>query len=220
MRGLRRPVVVAAVVALGAAAAAFAFDSRGRRTPQASLPRVRPPRALARAPRRARAPAAAGGVGAGRPPGEVRLHDLRGYVPGAINPGRDFLVSRLPAAGYRLGAGDAEATEAEAVFTGHGVRGKFKLRHDHRVPRRAHDPARSENRRRLSQRSVRLSSISVTASARARIGSSIAALDRPLANRQMRDDRLERPLVGRLLGPATPHRGGQRDEALGARGAS
>jgi hypothetical protein len=51
-----------------------------------------------------------------------------GYVPGAINPVRDFLVSRLPAAGYRLGQGDAEAAEAEAAYTGHGARGRWKVR--------------------------------------------------------------------------------------------
>src|SRR4051812_38345654 len=50
-----------------------------------------------------------------------------GYVPGAINPVRDFLVSRLPAAGYRLGSGDAEAAEAEAGYTGHGARGRWKV---------------------------------------------------------------------------------------------
>ena len=51
-----------------------------------------------------------------------------GYVPGAINPVRDFLVSRLPEAGYRLGAGDAESAEAEAAYAGHGVRGRWKVR--------------------------------------------------------------------------------------------
>jgi hypothetical protein len=51
-----------------------------------------------------------------------------GYVPGAINPVRDFLVSRLPAAGYRLGSGDAEAVEAEAAYAGHGARGRWKVR--------------------------------------------------------------------------------------------
>lgn len=51
-----------------------------------------------------------------------------GYVPGAINPVRDFLVSRLPAAGFRLGPGDAESAEAEAAYRGHGVHGRWKVR--------------------------------------------------------------------------------------------
>jgi hypothetical protein len=51
-----------------------------------------------------------------------------GYVPGAINPVRDFLVSRLPLAGYRLGSGDAETAEAEAAYSGHSVRGRWKVR--------------------------------------------------------------------------------------------
>jgi hypothetical protein len=51
-----------------------------------------------------------------------------GYVPGAINPVRDFLVSRLPSAGYRLGAGDAESAEAEAAYTGHKAHGRWKVR--------------------------------------------------------------------------------------------
>jgi hypothetical protein len=51
-----------------------------------------------------------------------------GYVPGSINPVRDFLVSRLPAAGYRLGGGDSEAVEAEAAYAGHGVHGRWKVR--------------------------------------------------------------------------------------------
>jgi hypothetical protein len=51
-----------------------------------------------------------------------------GYVPGAVNPVRDFLVSRLPRAGYGLGPGDAEAAEAEAAYSGHGVRGRWKVR--------------------------------------------------------------------------------------------
>jgi len=50
-----------------------------------------------------------------------------GYVPGAINPVRDFFVSRLPAAGFHLGAGDAEAAEAEAAWSGRGVRGRWKV---------------------------------------------------------------------------------------------
>ena len=127
MRRLRRPVVVAAVVALGAAAAAFAFDSPREADAAGVLPRcVHPGASIARPAGLARLPLPDGSVLVARR-AQYGYTIVRGYVPGAINPGRDFLVSRLPAAGYRLGAGDAEATEAEALFTGHGVRGKFKL---------------------------------------------------------------------------------------------
>ena len=53
---------------------------------------------------------------------------LGGRVPGGINPVRDFLVSRAPAAGYRIVGGDAEAAEAEAAFAGHGGHGRWKVR--------------------------------------------------------------------------------------------
>ena len=39
----------------------------------------------------------------------------------------DFYVSGLPRKGYQLGAGDAEMTEAEAMFLGERVRGKWKV---------------------------------------------------------------------------------------------
>jgi hypothetical protein len=124
---LRRPLAVAAVVALGVAAAAFAFDGPREADAAGTLPRcVRPGGPVARPAGLARLPLPTGSVLVARRV-QYGYTIVRGYVPGAINPGRDFLVSRLPAAGYRLGAGDSEATEAEAVFTGHGVRGKFKL---------------------------------------------------------------------------------------------
>lgn len=53
-----------------------------------------------------------------------------GVVPGYLNPVRDLLVGRAPAAGFRLTGGDAEAAEAEASFVGHGGRGRFRLRTD------------------------------------------------------------------------------------------
>jgi hypothetical protein len=127
VRGLRRPIIVAAVVALAVAAAAFAFDNPREADAAGVLPRcVHPGAPVARPAGLARLPLPAGSVLVARRV-QYGYSIVRGYVPGAINPGRDFLVSRLPAAGYRLGAGDAEATEAEALFTGHGVRGKFKL---------------------------------------------------------------------------------------------
>jgi hypothetical protein len=57
-----------------------------------------------------------------------------GYVPGAINPVRDFLVSRLPPAGYRPGSGDSEAAEAESTYSGHSVRGRWKVRTVYECP--------------------------------------------------------------------------------------
>jgi len=49
-------------------------------------------------------------------------------VPGSIWPVRDFPVPHLPPAGYHLGRGDAEASEAEAAYSGHGVHGRYKVR--------------------------------------------------------------------------------------------
>lgn len=51
----------------------------------------------------------------------------QGYALGSLAAIRDFYASKLPAAGYRLGAGDAEQYEAETAFSGHGVRGHLKL---------------------------------------------------------------------------------------------
>jgi hypothetical protein len=52
---------------------------------------------------------------------------IRGRVSGSLVPLRDFFARKLPASGYVLGAGDAEAYEAETDFIGHGVRGHLKL---------------------------------------------------------------------------------------------
>jgi len=52
---------------------------------------------------------------------------VRGHLSGALFPARDFFAQRLPASGYVLGAGDAEAYEAETDFSGKGVRGHLKL---------------------------------------------------------------------------------------------
>jgi hypothetical protein len=70
------------------------------------------------------------------PPGTVltsskELGDGRTLVRGMVS--RDFrstvqfLVTKLPAAGYATGAGDAELAEAEALFTGNGVSGSWKV---------------------------------------------------------------------------------------------
>lgn len=52
---------------------------------------------------------------------------IRGHLTGGVFRARDFFARRLPASGYVLGAGDAEAYEAETDFTGHGGRGHLKL---------------------------------------------------------------------------------------------
>ena len=121
-----RAAVVAVLVACAAGAAAFL----GGRAPAqaASLPGcVHPSRSVT---------VPAGLAGFPLPRGAVldrvrRAYGYRivsGYIPGGINPVRDFHVSRLPGAGYRLGAGDSEAAEAEADYRGHGVHGRWKVR--------------------------------------------------------------------------------------------
>jgi hypothetical protein len=50
-----------------------------------------------------------------------------GIVPSDFGSAVQFFVTKLPAAGYVLGAGDAEANEAEALFTGGGVSGRWKV---------------------------------------------------------------------------------------------
>jgi hypothetical protein len=52
---------------------------------------------------------------------------VTGVVPHEFRDAVDFFVTKLPAAGYRNGTGDAEMDEAEAFFTGPNVRGKWKV---------------------------------------------------------------------------------------------
>jgi hypothetical protein len=52
---------------------------------------------------------------------------VTGVIPRQFRNAVDYYVNDLPAAGYRLGAGDAEMDEAEAVFLGASVRGKWKV---------------------------------------------------------------------------------------------
>jgi hypothetical protein len=122
----RRLIAAAALVGAAAAASALVLGGTGRA--QASgLPLCAQARGQETLPSRlARFPLPQGTV--------LERRQLKygyaiysGYVPGAINPVRDFFVSRLPAAGFRLGAGDAEAAEAEAAYSGHGVRGRWKV---------------------------------------------------------------------------------------------
>lgn len=124
---LRRPVLVVALIAAAAivAAAALGTTTRAR---AAVLPGCVRPQA------RVAVPAGLGGFPLPRGAILDRRVDrygytiVSGYVPGAINPVRDFFVGRLPHAGYHLGQGDAEAAEAEAAYAGHGVHGRWKVR--------------------------------------------------------------------------------------------
>ena len=52
---------------------------------------------------------------------------VTGVVPIGLRSAVEFYVTRLPAAGYENGRGDAELDEAEAVFSGRGVTGKWKV---------------------------------------------------------------------------------------------
>jgi len=52
---------------------------------------------------------------------------VTGVVSQEFSRAVDFFVTKLPAAGYRLGSGDAEMGEAEALFTGPSLRGKWKV---------------------------------------------------------------------------------------------
>ena len=52
---------------------------------------------------------------------------VTGVIPLDFRTAVDFYVMNLPAAGYQLGAGDAEQAEAEALFLGESVRGKWKV---------------------------------------------------------------------------------------------
>lgn len=52
---------------------------------------------------------------------------VTGVIPLDFRTAVDFYVIELPAAGYQLGAGDAEQAEAEAQFLGESVGGKWKV---------------------------------------------------------------------------------------------
>lgn len=51
-----------------------------------------------------------------------------GAVPGTLRGARDWFRRELPGRGYRLGAGDAEAHEADTAFSGRGLVGHLRLR--------------------------------------------------------------------------------------------
>lgn len=58
-------------------------------------------------------------------PGSKML--VTGVIPFDFRTAVQFFVIKLPDAGYRLGKGDAEQGEAEAVFVGEGISGKWKV---------------------------------------------------------------------------------------------
>jgi hypothetical protein len=51
---------------------------------------------------------------------------VSGFSPGDLEQTRSFYDDRLGDAGYRQGRGESEPGEAEALFTGHGVRGGWR----------------------------------------------------------------------------------------------
>jgi hypothetical protein len=52
---------------------------------------------------------------------------VTGVIDRGLRAAVEFYVTDLPAAGYQNGRGDAEMAEAEALFSGNGVIGKWKL---------------------------------------------------------------------------------------------
>src|SRR5437764_2800211 len=118
----------AAAALLGAAAAASALLLGGTGRAEAyGLPACAHPQGHATLPSAlARFPLPAGTV-LDRKQSKYGYAIYSGYVPGALDPVRDFFVGRLPAAGFTPGAGDAESAEAEAAYSGHGVHGRWKL---------------------------------------------------------------------------------------------
>jgi hypothetical protein len=53
---------------------------------------------------------------------------LEGFIPMELKEATRFFVQKLPDAGFRLGRGEAERSEAESRFGGDGVAGFFKVR--------------------------------------------------------------------------------------------
>lgn len=50
-----------------------------------------------------------------------------GYVPLTFKDSVRYLLDQLPQAGYTLGRGDTESTEAESYFSGNGWTGGFRI---------------------------------------------------------------------------------------------
>jgi hypothetical protein len=125
---MRKRVIAAAAIVAAAAVTAGLALGESRHGVAAGLPACATARAAVAPPAGLAAfPLPAGAVLDGRR-AQYGYTIVSGLVPGAINPVRDFLVSRAPQAGYRVLGGDAEASEAEASFSGHGGRGRWKVR--------------------------------------------------------------------------------------------
>jgi hypothetical protein len=54
-------------------------------------------------------------------------HVVGGAIPGDLQDAAGFFDRALPERGYQVGVGDAEGGEAEAPFTGHGFRGRWRV---------------------------------------------------------------------------------------------
>lgn len=122
-----RLIAAAALVAAAAGASGLALGE-SRHAAAAVLPQcAHPHAAVARPAALAAFPLPAGAVLDARRT-QYGYTIVGGRIPGGINAVRDFLVSRAPAAGYRIVGGDAEAAEAEAAFVGHGGHGRWKVR--------------------------------------------------------------------------------------------
>jgi hypothetical protein len=52
---------------------------------------------------------------------------IGGVIPADLQDAAGFFDTLLPERGYQVGVGDAEATEAEAPFTGNGFRGRWRV---------------------------------------------------------------------------------------------
>jgi hypothetical protein len=52
---------------------------------------------------------------------------IGGVIPADLQDAAGFFAETLPERGYQVGVGDAEATEAEAPFTGNGFRGRWRV---------------------------------------------------------------------------------------------
>jgi hypothetical protein len=55
------------------------------------------------------------------------FHFVNALAPTTIGGAAQFILHRLPKAGYRLAEADRETNEAEAAFAGHGVHGRIRF---------------------------------------------------------------------------------------------
>ncbi len=59
---------------------------------------------------------------------------LRGVIPAELGDAASFFRDELPGAGYEVGRGDSERGEVEALFTGEGLRGGWRVNAIARCP--------------------------------------------------------------------------------------